>query len=721
MQRWIRLVLCTAALLAVTLAFVVGPQTARPVQAVGGNTWSYYILTNDNKIGLGIESQPNLPITPIAVTNLIAGDTLVAIDVRPQNGKLYGLATTTTPGTMRLYAIDLGSGTPFAAALGTNVPFKAADGTTDITNLGTNFGIDFNPTVDRLRVVSDNGSNFRIDPNTGLYADGNFGGITGSVPGLNPDGSINGATTTVDATAYTNAAPNAAFTTQYTLDAVTNSLYIQNAPNSGTQTLGLSIALASVPLDFSASSGFDIPPGVNVSAANSTATGEALAALTVGGTASLYSIELSTGVAALLGELGGLSVRDIAVIPTVSPAIGLSAAGTQLVRFSLATPGTTAPPVTISGITAGETLVGIDGRPATGQLLGLGINAIANTGTLYLIDPQTGAAIVVGTASQIAFVDAGSNPVDLPEPATSGYGIDFNPTVDRLRVITSTGLNFRIIPNTGAPVDGDFGGAAGSVTGINPDGPINGLPAGSSGVSAAAYTNSYGQPLIGGTTTQYTLDAASNRLFIQNPPNAGNQTSGITVTVGLAALDFSDVNGFDIPSGVSVSTSTTPAVGDGYAALTVGATTGMYRIDLTTGNATSLGAIDTGTTAVSGLVVWSAPIEVTISATPSPLLEASGTATITVTRRGGAPAVISYSITAGTAQANTDYADASGVISFSSGEVSKTFSVEIADDATAEPDETFTVQLSGPINGTSSQVITIVDDDRDIFLPLVVK
>ena len=74
--------------------------------------------------------------------------------------------------------------------------------------------------------------------------------------------------------------------------------------------------------------------------------------------------------------------------------------------------------------------------------------------------------------------------------------------------------------------------------GINPDGAINGLPMGSTGVSAAAYTNSFGQPLIGGVTTLYTLDAASNMLFIQNPPNAGTQTSGLASHVGRKSARF---------------------------------------------------------------------------------------------------------------------------------------------------------------------------------------
>ena len=121
---------------------------------------------------------------------------------------------------------------------------------------------------------------------------------------------------------------------------------------------------------------------------------------------------------------------------------------------------------------------------------------------------------------------------------------------------------------------------------------ING--SGVTGVSATAYTNSYGQPLSGGVTTLYTLDAASNMLFIQNPANNGTQTNGLAVTLGGSALNFTSVNGFDIPGNVNVPASGSAAVGFGYASLTVGATTGLYQIDLATGAATHLGTVGSG-------------------------------------------------------------------------------------------------------------------------------
>ena len=171
-----------------------------------------------------------------------------------------------------------------------------------------------------------------------------------------------------------------------------------------------------------------------------------------------------------------------------------------------------------------------------------------------------------------------------------------HPTVDRIRVVTGTGWNFRLNPDGGAPVDNN----ASTGDRINPDGGINGRPAGSTGVSAAAYTNSFGQPLTGGVTTQYVIDAVTDTLFIQNPPNNGTLTAPQPITLNGNPLDFSEANGFDIPSSVRVTTSSAPATGLGFAALTVGLGTRLYAIDLSNSRATDLGALPAG---VSGLTV----------------------------------------------------------------------------------------------------------------------
>jgi hypothetical protein len=107
----------------------------------------------------------------------------VAIDFRPVatnstaaafNGVLYALS-----GSNRLYTINTASGT--ATQVGVNGAFALN---------GNAFGADFNPVVDRLRVVSEADQNIRLNPNDGTltatdvaltYASGDPGA------GINPN------------------------------------------------------------------------------------------------------------------------------------------------------------------------------------------------------------------------------------------------------------------------------------------------------------------------------------------------------------------------------------------------------------------------------------------------------------------------------------------------------------------------------------------------------
>ncbi len=255
-----------------------------------------------------------------------------------------------------------------------------------------------------------------------------------------------------------------------------------------------------------------------------------------------------------------------------------------LVSFNPAAPAV-GTPIPVTGLTAGETLVGIDVRPANGLLYGFGVNAATDTATLYNISVLTGVATIVGT------LDLGAIGVDLP---ASGYGFDFNPVVDRIRVTTDgvetgIGLNFRINPNNGL------------LAGL--DVPIVGAE-----ISGVAYTNDETNVAFnGGVTTLYTLDSLSDQLMIQGGP--GGPNGGIQIPVGPVGVDFSTVSGFDIPPGVDtlVANSGVPS-GSGLALLTVGGgTTQLYSIDLVTGAGTLIGDFLNGITPASGLAILNPP------------------------------------------------------------------------------------------------------------------
>ena len=82
----------------------------------------------------------------------------------------------------------------------------------------------------------------------------------------------------------------------------------------------------------------------------------------------------------------------------------------------------------------------------------------------------------------------------------------------------------------------------------------------------------------------------------------------------------------------------------------------------------------------------------------------SGPATVLVpvTLSAPAPATVSaqYVVTAGTATAGADFTATSGTVTFTPGQTAVTIPVTIQGDTLDEPDETLTVDLSGPIGAT---------------------
>ena len=402
--------------------------------------------------------------------------------------------------------------------------------------------MDFNPAGVRLRIVSSTGLNLRVDPNIGTVTN---------------DTSLNGGDTGAVETAYTNSFINATATTQYTIGNASKTLYIQNVPNGGTLTLP--IAVTPAPEAFL---GFDI--------------GETV-------TTAFASIDVVSGQLGVIGAFPFTGTLGISLANAAArPVVGLTAAG-QIVSFLDTAPATLTTTAAVTAITAGETLVGLDYCPATGQLYGLGINAITNTGTLYRIDSQTAAGTAIGAAGAITFAG-----VDFP---ADGWGVDFNPSVDRVRVVNKSGQNFRINPDTGAVVDGDA-----NTLGIQPDVAVNGDTA---HLDDVAYTNG---PSAAGATVEYGIDSTTGGLYLVSNPNGGVTGAKIAITVGGAALAFTAVNDFDIPSTVTTATANTAVTaGSAYASLVVGGATNLYRIDLVTGAATFTGSIGAGTNQLVGL------------------------------------------------------------------------------------------------------------------------
>ncbi len=88
--------------------------------------------------------------------------------------------------------------------------------------------------------------------------------------------------------------------------------------------------------------------------------------------------------------------------------------------------------------------------------------------------------------------------------------------------------------------------------------------------------------------------------------------------------------------------------------------------------------------------------------------------TVSLSAASAQTVTVNYATADGTAIAPSDYQAASGTLSFAPGETSKTVTISVNGDAAIEPNETFTVNLSGATNATITGGIgtgTIINDD----------
>lgn len=227
--------------------------------------------------------------------------------------------------------------------------------------------------------------------------------------------------------------------------------------------------------------------------------------------------------------------------------------GNNLVSFKSNMPGTLLSNVPITGMSSGASMVGIDFRPNGGGLYGVG-----SDNKVYTINRMTGMASAVGSS----FTSSLSG---------ISFGVDFNPTVDRIRVTSNAGQNLRLHPITGATVstDGSLVYNAGDANfGMTPS------------IVGSAYINNVH---LAGSTTLYNIDSNTDSLVIQNPPNAGG-----LVTVGAMGIDTNEWVGFDVSgfTGKAYCSLTTPGVNVG--------SSNLFMMNLATGTPQFVGTIGSG-------------------------------------------------------------------------------------------------------------------------------
>src|SRR5206468_7055424 len=112
--------------------------------------------------------------------------------------------------------------------------------------------------------------------------------------------------------------------------------------------------------------------------------------------------------------------------------------GGELVQFASDASTTIEHRVAVTGLVPGDSLVSVALRPSNRRLYGL-----SSGSRLYVLNAVTGQATVVR-----------QTPFEVPLSGTR-FGFDFNPQSDVIRIVSDTGQNMRVVPDTGAVVDAD--------------------------------------------------------------------------------------------------------------------------------------------------------------------------------------------------------------------------------------------------------------------------
>ncbi|MBK8563313.1 MAG: DUF4394 domain-containing protein [Saprospiraceae bacterium] len=519
-----------------------------------------YALSGNALASINLSS-PTPPLTMLTISGVASGQVIEGIDVRPNTGELYAIGYNQATGEARLYTLNTTTGA--ATAIGAAAVMLQP-------NMGE-ISFDFNPTVDRIRVMGSNTANYRMHPVTGAIA-ATDGALAFAVADINA-----ASTPFIAAAAYTNSYIGAGATTLYNYDGALHVLTTQNPPNNGTQNTvgasGIAAPANSVDMDI-----FFNPTTLTNTALLSANTG-------LPGTTNLFTLNLTTGAATAITPLPlPVPVDDIAVaIDRSVPAqvmgqlVYAVTGNNNLISFDSDLPGTIRTITPTSGVFAAQPLVGLDFRPATSELFGLGYNNATGMARLYTLGLMNGVATAIGTDSVML------------QPGMGAVSMDFNPTVDRIRVVGRNGANYRMHPMTGAVVatDMNLNFAAGDAN-----------QAATPNIGAVAYTNSFNGTTA---TTLFDYDLMLNVLATQIPPNNGTLNtigaSGIMVNASAPTIDLDIFYEYTDGSNTAyLNANTGTGMNDGF-----------YEVNLMTGAATLVGNIGFGIPVKNIAVVLDTP------------------------------------------------------------------------------------------------------------------
>lgn len=231
---------------------------------------------------------PGTVLSGVALQGLAANEVVHGIDLRPATGEIFALGSFSN-----MYRVNPTNG--MATLIG---PLSASLN-------GSSFGYDFNPTVDRIRTVSDADQNLRSVPTTvQTFVDGALNYVAGDAGfGMNPN--IVGA-------AYTNNFMPGMGTTLYVVDSGRDALAIQNPANSGNLT-----TVGMLGTDITDIASFDISGNTGVAYM---AVRDAQLARTT-----FWSVNLQSGAATQIGEVGGGAIITAMTVVPAPASLGVFA------------------------------------------------------------------------------------------------------------------------------------------------------------------------------------------------------------------------------------------------------------------------------------------------------------------------------------------------------------------------------------------------------------
>lgn len=258
---------------------------------------------------------------------------------------------------------------------------------------------------------------------------------------------------------------------------------------------------------------------------------------------------LALGLALLMGCAG--APTEPVGSPRAETVVAVTDGG-ELIRFNAGQPQRVLQRLPLKGLAAGDRLVGIDYRVARGVLY-----ALSASGHLYTVNTDTAQLTRVGSGAPVALMG-------------QRFAFDFNPAADRIRVVSDSGQNLRLHPDTGLVAATDPAVQAGSAA---------------VRLGGAGYTyNKQDEKL----TTNFVIDLASGALMLQGSREgavpAVSPNTGLLSVVGAlgtgpledAAFDIADLNNA------------------AFVAVRAAGRTRLHAVDLASGRATPIGTVGDG-------------------------------------------------------------------------------------------------------------------------------